>query len=145
MKKWLIGGGILLAILLAALGTAGWIAAHRFEPYIRAQALEYLRSRFGDGVALRSLHVQVAFLSPWHPRAARLRISGDGLKVPRISVGRFRAETELGELWDSPRRIREVRLEQLIVDVPPREQRSAMGKQVDAPAVAVDRIDVEGA
>src|SRR5215469_3250586 len=117
MRKWLIGGGIALALLLAALGTAGWIASRRFEPYIREQALAYLQSRFGDGVELGALHVQVAFLSPWHPRAAHVRISGEGLKLPLIAVGKFRVETELGALWDSPRRIREVRLGQLTIDV----------------------------
>jgi hypothetical protein len=147
MRKWLIGGGIALAVLLAALGTAGWMASRRFEPYIREQALAYLQSRFGDGVELGALHVQVAFLSPWHPRAARLRVSGDGLKVPRITVGKFRMETELGALWDSPRRIHEVRLEQMTIDVPPREQRAAAGTNVthvDAPAVEIDTIRAEG-
>src|SRR5215831_18910289 len=117
MRKWLIGAGIALVLLLAVLGTAGWIASRRFEPYIREQALAYLQSRFGDGVELGALHVHVTFLSPWHPKAAHLRISGDGLKLPRIAVGRFRVETTLGALWESPRRIREVRLEQMTIDV----------------------------
>jgi hypothetical protein len=146
MRKWLIGGGIALAVLLAAVGVAGWMASRRFEPYIREQALAYLESRFGKGVDLGALHVQVAFLSPWHPRAARLRVSGESLKVPLIEAGKFRVETELGALWESPRRIREVRLERLKIDIPPREQRSSLGAaHIDAPAVAVDTIRVEGA
>jgi hypothetical protein len=144
MRKWLIGGGIAVAVVLAAVGTAGWMAARRFEPYIRAQAIQYLESRFGDGVQLGALHVRVAFLSPWHPRAARLRISGEGLKLPLIAVGRFRMETELGSLWESPRRIREVRLERLQIDIPPRERRPAVETHVEAPAVAVDSIRAEG-
>jgi hypothetical protein len=149
MRKWLIGGGIALAVLLAALGTAGWMASRRFEPYIREQALQYLESRFGPGVKLGALHVHVTFLSPWHPRAARLRVSGDGLELPLIAVGKFRMDTELGSLWDSPRRIREVRLEQLRIDVPPRERRPHLagggGADSPAPAVSVDRIQVDGA
>jgi hypothetical protein len=146
MRKWLIGGGIAFAVLLAALGTAGWMTARRFEPYVREQALAYLESRFGPGVELANVHVRVAFLSPWRWRASRLRISGDGLKVPRIAVGRFRIETELGALWESPRHIREIRLDQLAIDVPPREHRPTMQSHVDAaaPAVVVDKIQADG-
>src|SRR5690348_11243650 len=99
MRKWLLGGGIALSLLVAALAAAGFAAARRFQPYVRAQAIEYLQSRFGSGVELGALHVKVIFLSPWHPRAARLRVSGDGLKLPPlVTVGKFRMETELGAL-----------------------------------------------
>ena len=130
MRRWVLRGAIALAFLGLGLATAGWIAARRFQPYVREQAIGYLQDHFGTGVELRSLHVGVSFLSPWHPRRARLRISGDGLKLPDrdrpdlpplITAGKFRVETELGALWDSPRRIHDVRLDDLEINVPPRQ------------------------
>src|SRR5688500_9356726 len=82
MRKWLVRGGIALALLILILGVVGWYVARRFEPYIREQAIAYLEGKFGTGVELRSLKVSVRFLSPWKPKAARLLLTGDGLKLP---------------------------------------------------------------
>ena len=130
MRKWILRGAIVLGVVVLAAGIAGWRASKRFEPYVREQAVSYLENRFGTGVELGSLHVSVRFLS-WHPRAARLHVSGTGLRLPNrgrpdlpplITATKFRLETELGALWEAPRHIREVRLEKLEINVPPREK-----------------------
>src|SRR4051794_461657 len=141
MRKWLIRGSIALAVIVAALAFAGWRAAKRFEPYIREQAISYLQSRFGTGVELAGLHVSVRFLSPWKPKAARLVISGEGLRLPPfIAASAFSVHTELGAMWESPRRIKEVHLRGLTIDLPPKSQRPTTSGGMSVPAVAVDTI-----
>jgi hypothetical protein len=142
MRRWLIRLSIAFAVLVGVLAFAGWRASKRFEPYIREQAIAYLQSRFGTGVELAKLHVSVRFLSPWKPRAARLVVSGEGLRLPPyIGVSNFSVHTSLGEIWDSPRRIGEIRLRGLEINLPPKDQRprsTSPGSGV--PAVFVDRI-----
>src|SRR5215208_1412254 len=132
MRKWLVRGAIALVVLVLILAFAGWRASKRFEPYIREQAIAYLERRFGTGVELRSLKVSVRFLSPWKPKAARLVISGDGLKLPfrgrddlapLFTADTFSVQTTLGAIWDSPRHIHDVRLHKLEINIPPKEQR----------------------
>src|SRR4051794_18285906 len=104
MRKWVVRGAIALGLVVLLTGIAGWVVSRRFQPYVREQAIQYLEGRFGTGVELGSLHVSVRFLS-WHPRAARLRVSGEGLKLPSpgrpdlpplIAAAKFRVDTELG-------------------------------------------------
>src|SRR5437764_10115962 len=160
MRKWILRSALALGLVVLAAGIAGWRASKRFEPYVREQTVSYLESRFGTGVELGSLHVSVRFLS-WHPRAARLHVSGTGLKLPNrgrpdlpplIAATKFRLETELGALWDAPRHIREVRLEKLEINVPPREKRAPPARppgtvevgRAAAPPVIVDAIHADG-
>jgi hypothetical protein len=164
MRKWLLRGAIALTLLLLILGAAGWYAARRFEPYIREQAIAYLEGRFGTGVELKSLKVSVRFLSPWKPKAARLVVSGDGLKLPvrgrvdllpLIESDAFSMQTTLGAIWDSPRHIHDVRLHKLAINIPPKEQRVTMASTTpppsepkrdagSGPAVIVDTIHADG-
>jgi hypothetical protein len=146
MRKWLVRGGIALAVILILLGAAGWYAARHFEPYIREQAVSYLEGRFGPGVELKDLHVSVRFWSPWKPMTARLVLSGESLRLPMphrpdlpplIVVSKFSVRTELGELWASPRRIHDVQLRKLEINIPPREDRPAItGKRESSPESA---------
>jgi hypothetical protein len=53
--------------------------------------------------------------------------------------------TSLGEIWDSPRRIAEVRLRGLEINIPPKEQRPRASSSGPAPAVQVDVIHSEEA
>lgn len=135
MRKWLLRGAIALALLILVAAVAGWRVAKRFEPFIREQAIAYLEDRFGTGVELRSLKVSVRFLSPWKPRAARLVIRGDGVKLPfrgrsdlppLFAAEAFSVQTTLGAVWDSPRHIHDVRLQKLEINIPPREQRGSI-------------------
>ena len=131
-RKWLLWTGIVLVLLVAGLGAAGWAAARHFQPFVRAQAIAYLEDRFGTGVQLETFHVSVTVGAPWKLQTAVLRVTGGGLVLPYpqsqdlpplIKVGKFRMEAGLRALWNLPRRIREVRLEQVEIHIPPRERR----------------------
>lgn len=159
MRKWLVRCAIALALLVLILGIAGWQAARRFEPYIREQAVSYLEGRFGTGVELGSLKVSVRFLSAWRPKKARLVMSGAQLKLPArdrpdlpplIAASSFSVQTELGAIWEAPRRIHDVRLHGLEINVPPREPRKRPvgprqeGLPPGQPPVVVDTIHADG-
>ena len=134
MRKWILRGAAALAVLLLGLGVAGWYLARRVEPFVREQAIRYLETRFGTGVELGSLRVSVSLVSPLQLRAAVLRVNGERLVLPfrgnpdlppLITVGKFHLETEVGAVWNSPRHIRDVRLESVEINIPPREIRRA--------------------
>src|ERR1044072_115860 len=122
IPRWLVWTGGIFVILIAALATAGWFAARRFQPFVREQAVRYLQDKFGTGVELGTFHVSVTVGSPFKLETAVLHLNGDKLVLPYpnqsdlpplIKVGKFRLETGLSAVWKVPRRIREVRIEQV--------------------------------
>jgi len=157
MRKWILRAAVALAILLVALGAAAWAAARHFQPYVRALAIRYLEERFGTGVELGSFRVSVSVGSLWKLETAVVRVSGDRLALPYppaadlpplIKVGRFRLHSNLGALWRPQRRIREIRLEEVEINIPPREKRTVSpagnGQAQSAVGISVDEIQVEG-
>lgn len=157
MRKWILRAAVALAILLVALGAAAWAAARHFQPYVRALAIRYLEERFGTGVDLGSFRVSVSVGSLWKLETAVVRVSGDRLALPYpraadlpplIKVGRFRLHSNLSALWRPQRRIREIRLEEVEINIPPRENRTVSpagnGQAQSAGGISVDEIQVEG-
>ena len=51
-KRWLIGGGVASVVVLGGLFVAASMMAKRVEPFIRDQAVKYMRSRFDGDVEL---------------------------------------------------------------------------------------------
>src|SRR5215475_3664104 len=79
--RWLAALG-LLAVVMAI---AGYVVvarySHRFEPYIREQAIEYLRKRFDSEVGIASLKIRLPKTSLFHlvrtrGRGAIARVEG---------------------------------------------------------------------
>src|SRR5580698_7405862 len=66
-KRWLIGLGAAAVLAIAGLVIAASILARRFEPYIHAQAIQYLSKRFNSDVQLQALHIHM-------PKIATLRV-----------------------------------------------------------------------
>src|SRR6266511_4256251 len=131
MRKWILRAAGVLAFLFIASLTAGWILARRFEPFVREQAIGYLEQKFGTGVQLASSHVSVTLVSPFRWRSAGLRVRGEGLvlpdrggtdRPPLVKVGNFDVRTDLGAIWESPRRVHEIRLRAVEINIPPREK-----------------------
>src|SRR5215831_3486582 len=104
------------------LGAASVIAARifsrRFEPYLREQAVEYLRRRFASEVELRALHVRLPRTSPVHLLMTRgghlTRVDGEGLTVrlrgrpelpPVFVIRKFSFDIDLGKLFDATGRV----------------------------------------
>jgi hypothetical protein len=134
MRRWLIGGFIVVAALAAVAAAVLWHYSKRFEPFVREQAVRYLEQRFRSRVELASLHVSAPITSIWRVRQTALRVRGEGLVLhfrnrtdlpPLVRVAKFDVETTFESLWASPRRIGEVRLQKLEINIPPKRERVA--------------------
>ena len=129
-----------LLIELAAFGLLGFvlllvaasILAKRFEPYIREQAILYLRKRFDSEVELAALHVRMPQTCPLQlllsrGRGAIARVEGEGLQLrhngrrdvpPMFSMTDFSFEVDLGTLFDTPKIVHLVTLDGMEINIP---------------------------
>src|SRR5262249_25612024 len=115
--------------------------AKRFQPYIREQAILYLRRRFDSEVELGSLRVRMPQTSPLHlllsrGRGAVARVEGEGVSLrhkgrtdvpPMFTRKEVRFDADLGTLFDSPKIARVVALDGVGIDIPPKGQRRRLG------------------
>jgi len=115
--------------LLVAIGIAIAVAIHYAEPILRARVIETLSAHFHGPVELSSFHVSVA---------EGFQVSGTGLKVfgnfdpnihqpgiqPLIGVDEFRFHAGIVNLLHTPMRIHRVYLKGLLLNIPPKQQRT---------------------
>jgi hypothetical protein len=147
---WACRAAIALVVLvLASLGAAYW-AVHHAEPLLRARVVNTLEARFHSRVELTGLHVSVF---------RGLEVEGNGLKifplgrpqtVPLIAADRFSFHTGWSDLFRAPMLVREVRISNLSLNLPPKGQRRALppltGRlRQQAMAIVVERLDVDRA
>ncbi|HET8548352.1 MAG TPA: hypothetical protein VFL57_10130 [Bryobacteraceae bacterium] len=148
MRRWFIGSLIVVAALVAVASYALWRYSKRFEPFVREQAIRYLEQRFRSRVELGSLRISAPVASLWRIRQTALKVSGERLVLhyrnrtdlpPLVSLAKFEVESTLESLWKSPRRIHEVRLERLEINVPPKRERRPVGAVEAPPDPQTDR------
>ncbi|MBI1898703.1 MAG: hypothetical protein HYZ57_09955 [Acidobacteria bacterium] len=154
MRRWVAGITIALVVLIAAAAVVAWYCAKRFQPFVHEQAVRYLEQRFGSQAKLARLRISAPFDSPLAIARTPLRISGEGLVLPYrdrvdlpplIRVRRFEVEAALGALWQSPRRIGQVRLEGLEINIPPKRLRQASGATAGNLSRAQEAKGISGA
>jgi AsmA-like C-terminal region len=148
-KKYLVIGLVVSALLgfVLMLIVASRLAK-RFEPYIREQAILYLRRRFDSEVELTALRVRMPQTSPLRlllnrGRGAVARVEGEGLLLrhkgrrdvpPMFAMKEFSFEVDLGTLFESSKIVRLVTLDGMEINIPPKGQRPTLGSS--------DRADV---
>src|SRR5687767_1911043 len=129
-KVWLSALGGFFLVFAGGVWWGASAASKRFEPFIREQAVAYLRNRFGTEVELDSLRVRAPKLS-WNllrtrGRGTRVRVEGDGLKLPftkssslppLFAVRKFAFEVDLGNLQDQHKRVPLVTLEGMDINL----------------------------
>ncbi len=137
MRRWLIRGGLVALMALAALFVAALVEAQRLDPTIRKHAIAYLEEHFNSDVEVGALHVQVPPLAPLrllvglgHGTLVKLdgdrivlRLRGQNGLPPVLAVRHFAASLDLGSVFASPRIVHQVTLEGMEINVPPRGQR----------------------
>ncbi|OYW07531.1 MAG: hypothetical protein B7X34_10765, partial [Acidobacteriia bacterium 12-62-4] len=109
--------------------------AARFEPYIREQAIAYLRDRFQADVELGALRVNVPQFSPvalWmnKGRGSTAAVEADNIilrqanATPLLKIKRFSFNADLGKLFDPTHKVSLVVLDGLEIYIPPKGQRA---------------------
>ena len=139
-KKWLLTGAITFSLGLTGLFVAASVLRTRFEPYIRDQAVAWLRTRFDSDVQLTALHVHLGATSPLRllrnrGRGTLAQVEGSGLVLrprvrrdlpPVVSLRHFSFAVDVGGLFDSPRRIARVTLDGMELNIPPKGERAGL-------------------
>jgi hypothetical protein len=138
-KRWLVALGAFTGLgLVAGLTIAGYVLAHRFDPYIRQQTILYLQQRFDSEVELASLRVRLPRISPLRVlfnggRGAMAQVEGGGLSLrykgrrdvpPMFAIQKFSGEVDLGTLFDTPKTVRSVVIEGMDINIPPKDETS---------------------
>jgi hypothetical protein len=136
-RKWLIRIAVATMLGIVTLFVTASLLARRFEPYIREQAIEYLRKRFDSDVELDTLRVHLPKTSPLRlllskGRGALARVEGEGVSLrhkgrrdvpPMFAMKKFRFEVDLGTLFDTPKTVQSVLLEGMEISIPPKGER----------------------
>jgi hypothetical protein len=133
-RKRLVAIGASALVVAVAVLIAGRMLARRFEPYIREQAVAYLRQRFDSQVEMAALRVRLPNVSPlWtlvtRGRGAIARVEGANLSLrhknrqdlpPLLSIQKFVFDVELGSLFEIPKKVRSVTLDGVEINIPPK-------------------------
>jgi hypothetical protein len=156
-------GAALVALALVAVVIATSMLTKRIEPFLRDQAVAYLRERFRSEVQLAGLQLKLPKLSPLGLYRTKgfgsiVRVTGTGLmlrwqgdpgRAPLFSTSRFSFEVDLGTLWERKPIVRRVVLENLQIAVPPKQQRPKSASTGSAggngPKVTVEDVTIRNA
>jgi AsmA-like C-terminal region len=130
-------------VVLAVTGAfiAASIIAKRFEPTLRAQAVQYLRDRFHSDVELAALHINRPKMSTIqillrHGRGALVTVEGEGLSMrlggdrsrpPLFAIRKVLFTVDLGVLFEPKKSVNFVSLDGMEINIPPKEDRASLG------------------
>jgi hypothetical protein len=140
---------IAVALILAVIGVTVAVIALRFEPIVRARVVRVLEERYQSKVSLQRLSVSL------FPRAS---VVGEGMELryhgrtdvpPMITLRRFTVHAGIRDLMGTPVHVPYVRLEGLVLHLPPKEARAqtAVRSEASKPGsglLVVDQIDADG-
>jgi hypothetical protein len=134
-----------------------YLSAH-FEPYIREQAIQYLKQRFESEVELAGLHVSVPSGAAFHlatrGKVALARLEGDGLVLrhkgrtdvpPMFQLRHFSATVDLQTLFTADKIVPLVTLDGMEINIPPKEERPELGSNTGGSAVRIGEVEIHDA
>jgi len=154
-KRWLVAIAVTATLFLVTLAIAAYIAANRFEPYIRAQVVAYLEDRFDCKAELALLRIRIPRVSALHTLFTRRRgviatIEGDGIVLrhrgrtdlpPILSMKDFRFDVDLGAIFDRVKVVHLVTVDGMEVNIPPHGDRPVLPSNIGPIASAIDPGD----
>ena len=146
-KRWMVSGVLALAVMLVGVFISASMMAKRVEPFIKNEAIEYLRERFDSEVELASLQIHVPPALPLRllfgeGRGSLAQVEGSHLLLrhrgrtdvpPLFAIERFQFDVDIGALIDSPRTVDRVTLDGLEIQIPPKGARPNLGSRSDPP------------
>ena len=144
---------VVFVVVAGGLFLAAFILARRAEPYIREQAIQYLRERFDSDVELARLQVHIPPASPLRllftgGRGTLARVEGTDLVLrqhgrsdvpPLFTIKHFSFKVDLGALLDTPKTVNQVTLDGLEIQIPPKGDRTSLGSHEHARPEGVAR------
>jgi len=137
VRKWALATVAGVAFLLVGLTVMGVYA----RPWIRARALDMLRSRFQGQVEIRDFRVSLFPIPSLTGSGMVIRHHGRTDVPPLIQVREFSATASFAGLVEKPLHIHEVRLQGLTIQVPPKERRGRlMGPSTKDVPVLIDEL-----
>ncbi len=139
-KRWLIGLAVAAALAITGLVIAASILARRFEPYIHAQAIQYLSQRFDSDVQLQALHIHMPKVSTlrvllMRGRGALVEVDGEELSLryhgrrdvpPILRIRKLSFSVDLGTLFHTPKMVPLVTMDGVEIHIPPKDERPAL-------------------
>jgi len=110
----------------------------RIDPYVRQQAIRYLHERFDSDVELTPLSIQLPRISSLKLLftggcGALARIQGESFSLrhngrrdvaPMFAFHRFSGEVDLGTLFNTPKTVRTVSIDGMVINIPPKDEAS---------------------
>src|SRR5262245_48713517 len=156
-KRWIIAAALIALAFSVSLYIAGSVAAKRFDPYIRAQAIQYLQNRFQSDIELTDLKVRLPGMSPFRALLSRgkgsiaradakgLVIRRPGAKDPVFAIKHLSFEVDLGTLWTDSKHVKSVTLDGMEIRVPPRTHASGKRSAPIKSPVVIDRVTIRNA
>jgi hypothetical protein len=135
-EKWLLGLGLIAVLGTAILLITAHLLSQRLEPYIRDQAIQYLRNHFDSDVDLGALHVRMptgSFLKmlTLPGRGKLVRGEGEGISVrrrghrdvsPIFVIKNFVCEVDLGTLLTKTKTVHSVTIDGMQINFPPKHE-----------------------
>lgn len=170
-EKYVAGFGAAAIVVFIGLIIVGSVLSRRIEPFVRAQAEQYLRDRFRADVQIATLRVHLPPISPLrmlftggHGSIATvegkdivMRMRGRPAAAPLFSIREFKTDIDVGALRDSSKHVPLVRITGLEITVPPKGQRPDLtpdSSPADQPpedpsepktAIVIDRLNIQKA
>ena len=146
-KRWLNAAGLIAVAILVSLVIISSILAKRYEPYIRDEAIRYLRDRFDSEVELGTLHIRMPRVSTWRlaitgARGAVAEVDGEGLLLrhmgrrdlpPMFAIKKFHFEVDLALLFGKNKPVPLVQLDGMEIYVPPKGERPKLTSSATRP------------
>jgi len=164
--KWITAAAATLLIAATIVVYTGIRLSRRLGPFLREQTIAYLENKFDASVELQSIAITSPALNPWSTLTSRgkgvfLEVTARGIRLrhqgrtdipPLVTINTLRFDFELASARTAPLKIRQVRLENFTLVIPPKGQRPAMpGKDPDvkrpklkSDPVFIDEIHADG-
>ena len=153
-RRWIIGISAAVVLTFIGLAIGASILSKRFEPFIREQALAYLRNRFDADVELASLRIHMPKASPLavllnRGRGSSARVEAEGISLryrgvtdlpPLFKMNKVGFHVDLGTLFSDSNTIKLVTIDGMEINVPPKGRRQNIAK-TDSASVPAEGTD----
>jgi hypothetical protein len=159
MKRWLFRGALIGLTAVVALFAAALIASRHLDSALRQDAVAYLEDHFDSYAEVGALRVEIPSRAPLRllslgGRGALVTVEGDHIvlrrrgqpELPPIFVLRhFTASVDPGRLFAGTRAVRQVTLDGMEINIPPKGARPSLGGRKAKRKVVIGQVIIHDA